>query len=280
MMTLLLILIGMATVGFWTYILGEFLATRVIGKGEPAGNILFFKTTRQIGLFRTALYILFPLIGIYMGRIRLVNQIILAIFGLIAAHFVGLWILKKLRERWIEKFDDQLEEASRLIANSLRAGLGFMQALEFTAQEMPYPLRDKFQETISNVRLGMPLKDAMVALEKSVPESEEIKNFTTAVVIQLQTGGSLADVMEQVARTISMRRRLKRRIESLTAEGRLSAIVIVALPFVLAFMMNLMDKEYMRPMFEHWAGLLIWGLIIGLSALAWWIISKIVDIEV
>ncbi len=280
MITLVLILVGMATVGFWTYLLLQLLLERVIGKGEPAGNILFFKTTRQIGLFRAALYILFPAIGIYWGRISIVNQVILGVFGFVAAHFVGLWILKKLRERWIEKFEDQLEEASRLIANSLRAGLGFMQALEFVAREMPSPLRDKFQETITNIRLGLPIKDAMVELEKSVPESEELKNFTTAVVIQLQTGGSLADVMEQVAQTISTRRRLRRRIQALTAEGRLSAMVIVALPFFMAFMMNLMDKEYMRPMFEHWSGLLVWGLIIGMSGLAWWIISKIVNIEV
>jgi len=278
--TLILILAGMVTVGFWTFLLVQFLMERVIGKGEPAGNILFFKTTRQIGLFRTALYLLLPLWGIYAGRISIVNQIILAIFGFIAAHFLGLWILKKLREMWIEKFDDQLEEASRLIANSLRAGLGFMQAMEFVSREMPSPLRDKFLGVINNVRLGMPIKDAMVELEKSVPESEELKNFTTAVVIQLQTGGSLAEVMDQVAKTIAARRRLRRRIQSLTAEGRLSAMVIVALPFFMAFMMNLMDKEYMRPMFEHWSGLLVWGVIIGLDALAWWIISKIVNIEV
>ncbi len=279
-MIFLVILLGALTVGIWTYLLMGAFAGQWQQEGQrTAGNILYFRTMNQIYAFRFVLYVLGVVLG-YRYGLTPVNKAILIVFGLIAAHFGGLWALKKLRENWKDRFDDQLEEASRLIANSLRAGLGFLQALEIVTREMPDPLREKFQEVVSNVRLGMPMREAMAQLEKSVPESEELKNFTTAVVIQLQTGGSLAEVIDQVAKTISQRRRLRRRINSLTAEGRLSAMVIVALPFFMAFAFNWMDPNYMRPMFEHWIGLLIWGLVIFLDGFAWWIIMKIVNIEV
>ncbi len=246
--------------------------------GTPAGNILYFKTKEQIFYFKMIVYILVAAF-VYFAFGPVLNKLIMFIF-LEGVAYVGLRaFINSLREKWLDIFEAQLEDAAHLLANSLKAGLGFMQGLELVADQIESPFRDKIRAMLRDVRLGGTLKDAFKKLEEEVPESESLKTFTSAVVIQLQTGGNLSEVLDHVAETITLRRKLKRRIQALTAEGRLSAYVITVLPFFLEFMLWLTQRDLFSPMINTWPGLLINGVCFVLIIIAFVWIKKIITIE-
>lgn len=246
--------------------------------GTPAGNILFFKTREQISYFKLLVYVTVA-IFVYFVFGPILNKIIMFVFLEGVAFFGIRTFLNNLREKWLDLFEGQLEDAAHLLANSLKAGLGFMQGLELVADQIESPFRDKIRAMLRDVRLGGTLKDAFKKLEDEVPESESLKTFTSAVVIQLQTGGNLSEVLDHVAETITLRRKLKRRIQALTAEGRLSAYVITALPFFIEFMLWLTQRDLFRPMIETPLGLVINGVCFVLIIIAFIWIKKIITIE-
>ncbi len=246
--------------------------------GTPAGNILFFKTKEQIFYFKLVVYSLVA-VFVYFAFGPVLNKIIMIVF-LEGLAYVGIRaFLVNLREKWLDIFEGQLEDAAHLLANSLKAGLGFMQGLELVADQIESPFRDKIRAMLRDVRLGGTLKDAFKKLEEEVPESESLKTFTSAVVIQLQTGGNLSEVLDHVAETITLRRKLKRRIQALTAEGRISAYVITVLPFFIEFMLWLTQRDLFRPMISTPLGLVINGVCFLLIAIAFIWIKKIITIE-
>lgn len=246
--------------------------------GTPAGNILLFKTQEQIFYFKLIIHSLIAVFA-WFAFGPILNKIIVIIFLEGIAFVVIRAYLNHLRGKWLDLFEGQLEDAAHLLANSLKAGLGFMQGLELVADQIEPPFRDKIRSMLRDVRLGGTLKDAFKKLEEEVPESESLKTFTSAVVIQLQTGGNLSEVLDHVAETITLRRKLKRRIQALTAEGRLSAYVITALPFFIEFMLWLTQRDLFRPMIETPLGLLINGVCFVLIAIAFVWINKIISIE-
>lgn len=246
--------------------------------GTPAGNILLFKTREQIFYFKLIIHSLIAVFA-WFAFGPILNKIIVIIFLEGIAFVVIRAYLNHLRGKWLDLFEGQLEDAAHLLANSLKAGLGFMQGLELVADQIEPPFRDKIRSMLRDVRLGGTLKDAFKKLEEEVPESESLKTFTSAVVIQLQTGGNLSEVLDHVAETITLRRKLKRRIQALTAEGRLSAYVITALPFFIEFMLWLTQRDLFRPMIETPLGLLINGVCFVLIAIAFVWINKIISIE-
>jgi len=246
--------------------------------GTPAGNILFFKTREQIFYFKLLVYATVA-VFIYFVFGPILNKIIMLVFLEGVAYFGIRAFLNNMREKWLDLFEGQLEDATHLLANSLKAGLGFMQGLELVADQIESPFKDKIRAMLRDVRLGGTLKDAFKKLEEEVPESESLKTFTSAVVIQLQTGGNLSEVLDHVAETITLRRKLKRRIQALTAEGRLSAYVITALPFFIEFMLWLTQRDLFRPMIATPLGLLINGVCFILIVIAFIWIKKIITIE-
>ena len=246
--------------------------------GTPAGNILFFKTREQIFYFKLLVHSLVA-VFVYFAFGPILNKIIMIVFLEGIAYVAIRALLNNLREKWLDLFEGQLEDAAHLLANSLKAGLGFMQGLELVADQIEPPFRDKIRAMLRDVRLGGTLKDAFKKLEEEVPESESLKTFTSAIVIQLQTGGNLSEVLDHVAETITLRRKLKRRIQALTAEGRLSAYVITVLPFFIEFMLWLTQRDLFRPMIETPLGLLINGVCFVLIVIAFIWIKKIITIE-
>ncbi len=184
-----------------------------------------------------------------------------------------------IRNKWIEKFNDQLEEALRLIVSGLKAGLGFSHCLKIVTQQMPNPISTEFKRVLDEVSLGVPLDEALSHLQDRIP-SRELKIFTSAVLLQRKTGGSLVDVLSGIADTIKARRRLKRRIDTLTAEGKLSAIVLTLLPLFLLILLRLMQPELFAPMLETIVGIIMLfvAFLLDLIAALW--IKKIITIEI
>lgn len=176
-------------------------------------------------------------------------------------------------------FERQLPDTLTLLSTSLRAGYSLLQAVEAVAAEAPQPTAREFGRAIAEARLGRPVVDTMEAIADRM-KSEDFKWAVMAIEIQREVGGNLAEVLQTVADTMRQRNRLKGEIRALTAEGRLSAIVLALLPIVLFAFLFTTNRDYLEPLFTQVPGLIAIGVGLALMAAGIYWLKKIVDIEV
>ncbi len=168
-------------------------------------------------------------------------------------------------------FENQFVEALELAARSLRAGHPLVGSFRLIAEEMPAPVRTIFQEICQLQGLGVSLKDALRS-QAAVSRSADMKLFATSVVIQLQSGGNLADMMHRLAAVVRDRIKLRRRIGVLTAQTQLSKRILMVLPFVLLGGLTILNADYMAPLFTTQVGryllvVALMGILIGMWAM-------------
>jgi tight adherence protein B len=201
---------------------------------------------------------------------------VVTIVALIASPFL---ILRRQSSSRIKKFAVQLPDALNLLSGSMRAGFSFMQGLEAVADEASEPIRGELQRAFTESRLGRPIEEALDDAARRM-ESRDLAWAVMAIRIQREVGGNLAELLDTVAETMTHRERLRREIKSLTAEGRMSAIVLSIFPPAFALMLYLLQPGYMNLLFEETIGIVcvIGGAI--LSVVGWFWLSRIVKIEV
>ena len=174
------------------------------------------------------------------------------IFGLIALFcpfgYLQFIIWKRLR-KFLEQFPDGLD----MIAQSLQAGLGLTQSMVFVAKEMPDPMGTEFSVFIEEVNLGLPLNDALKKFEERI-NLPEVRLFNTALMVQREVGGSLAELLNKLSTIIRDRFRIERLIKSLTAQNRISAWTVCSVPPFLAFFMFTRESEMMNKMMQNPTG--------------------------
>jgi tight adherence protein B len=213
------------------------------------------------------------------------NPIVLIIGLLIGFMAPRFWLNNRKSSR-LRQFNKQLPDTVTLIANALRAGSSFLQAIELVVRESRPPISIEFSRVIREVNLGLPFDLALENMVKRV-KSEDFELMATAIAIQHQVGGNLAEILDSIAFTIRERIRIKGEIRTLTAQQRLSGYVVGALPFFLAFFIFLAAPTFFDPMFIKPPEVLgiplgIILLLIALMAMGagFFFIRKIVDIEV
>ena len=222
-----------------------------------------------------------------MFGLAAVGGIMMAIFnglvvGVIAFGIflvVVVFLIRWLGGREKKKFERQLPDTLTLMSTSLRAGYSLLQATEAVSSEAPNPTAREFGRAIAEARLGRSVTDAL----DGVVERTQSKDFEWAVMaieIQREVGGNLAEVLQTVADTMRARNRLKGEIKALTAEGRISAIVLGALPFVLFLFLWSTNRDYLQPLVESVFGQIAIGIGILLMAGGVFWLKKIVDIEI
>jgi len=190
-----------------------------------------------------------------------------------------LWhILTKKRKR-MEKFHGQLPEALDLVARALRAGQALSGALKMVADEMDDPIGDEFDKTLNEINFGVGVSEALKNLATRV-DCLDLKFFIIAVVIQRETGGNLAEILENSARIIRERFKLHGRIRILAAEGKLSAIILIGLPFVTAFVLLLANPEYIKMLAIDPFGRVLAGVALSLMILGILSMKKMIAIKV
>jgi len=171
------------------------------------------------------------------------------IFALIALFvpkgYLQFVIWKRLR-KFLEQFPDGLD----MISQSLQAGLGLTQAMVFVAKEMPDPMGTEFSVFIEEVNLGLPLGDALIKFEERM-NLPEVRLFNTALMVQREVGGSLAELLTKLANIIRDRFRIERLIKSLTAQNRVSAWTVCSVPPFLAVFMFMRESEMMNQMMQN-----------------------------
>ena len=210
---------------------------------------------------------------------------VLLLFFLIGVY-VPRWYLKRRAAKRLKEFNTQLPDTITLLSNSLRAGSSFLQGIDLVKREAGGPMADEFDRVVREMNLGQNLENALNNLVRRV-DSEDLELVVTAINIQSQVGGNLANVLDAIAFTIRERIRIKGEINTLTAMGRYSGYVLLALPAALGAILFVISPSYMGAMFEkppEFLGLpmglflfAIGGVSMGLGYL---MIRRIVNIKV
>ncbi|MDR0931501.1 MAG: type II secretion system F family protein [Victivallales bacterium] len=188
-------------------------------------------------------------------------------------------VLRYLRSRRLQKFNIQLEEALGIIASSLKAGFSINQSLDEVADQNIHPVSVEFRLLTQEIRLGVPLEQALENMNRRLG-SEDFELVATAILTARQTGGELTGTLERVAALIRERVKISNKVRALTAMGRLQAIVISLLPFVLMFMMSWASPALMSEFYASPLGVIAVILVVILDVLGFLWIRKITAIDV
>lgn len=208
---------------------------------------------------------------------------IVSIVGLpLAFAFAVLGGVANLRIRShlrLKNMQDQLEQVFRMVSGALRVGVGLRQALIMVADELPDPARREFRRVIGRCNIGMTMIDAIDEMAKTIPGSE-IQMFARVIRVQQQTGGDLAMILETLAATIRDRRRIKRKIGSLTAQGRFGAAIIGALPVLVGGFVVATQTSMRDALFHTTPGLGMIAAVGLLEAAGIFTLMRIVQLDV
>ncbi len=208
-----------------------------------------------------------------------VQNLWLAIGAFVLAWILPIRYIKHLKNKREKAFDEQLGDALNLFANSLKAGYSYMQAVASVAKEMPDPLGKEFAILTKEMSLGIDADEALEHMRHRM-DSEDLGLMITAIMIQRKTGGNLAEILENISETIRARLTIQGEIRTLTAQGKLSGIIVVLLPFAVAIMIFFMSPDYMILLFTHPIGraLVITALVSEMIGI--YLIKRIIEIKV
>lgn len=197
------------------------------------------------------------------------------LFGILAISIPILVIAIKRQRRFL-KFEEIFPDAIDLLGRSVRAGHAFTTGLELIAKEMPAPVSDEFQRAYEQQNLGLPLRDALENLMRRMPLTD-VRIFVTALMIQRESGGNLAEILDNLSHVMRERFKLMRQIRVYTAQGRLSLYLLVSIPPLMGIMIYFMDREYIMRLFTDPLGIrfLVAGIV--LQVLGYFVIRKIIQ---
>lgn len=203
-----------------------------------------------------------------------ISGAVLFLIGLIGPY----WYVKRLQAARSARFGQQLPQALFLAASVLRAGGTLLQAVDAIALEMPDPIGTEFKRIQQQMRLQVPAHEAMAEAQTRVG----VREFAAVVVaarITAEVGGNLAHIFDQIARAILDAQNARRAVQAFTTEGRMSANLIAALPFIVMGLLSVLSPGYFEPFFETWPGRLILLGCLGTILLGWTTIRRMVDIR-
>lgn len=227
-----------------------------------------------------------------MKRIIVTGEVVAFVAGtLMAGHvFFGFWglgfalfavryIAKLLHMREIEKFDSQMLDITYAFKNSLKAGMTLQQGMQLIGNEFTAPASDEFKIVLREIHLGASIEEALSHLQERMP-NVELNIMVNAIEILRQTGGNMVETFETLAETLKNRKRVEGKIKSLTAQGRIQAIILCVMPFAMLFILYFLNREYVTPLLSTALGWVILTVVVMLVSLGWLLIMKIIAIEV
>jgi tight adherence protein B len=238
---------------------------------------------RQAGLNRRVgeVFLYIPLLGslgMLTGLFLTSTPLFGVILGCVGASLPILFVMR-LRSKRMKMFSEQLPDSLDLVRSALQAGHSFITALKVVADEFPAPISEEFDTVAEEMRLGLPMRDALLGLQNRVDDAN-IPVLVVGVLVSNETGGNLAEVLDNVAHTVRERFKLLRDVEVMTAQGRLSGLLLTSLPFFVAGAMQLIAPGYMDPMFEKKTGHYMIGYCLTSIIMGHLWIQKIVKIKV
>jgi tight adherence protein B len=216
--------------------------------------------------------------GAIVAAILLPSPVFMVAIAAVTGLIPYVWMVRALKKRR-GILGEQLADTLSILASSLRAGYSFLQALDTVSKEVGEPAAGEFQRVVAEIRLGRPIDDALTAMGERIG-SEDLKWAVIAINVQRQVGGNLAEVLDVVANTVRERAYIRRQVQVLSADGRLSVGILTALPFFMVLYISVVNPEYIKPLFTTTPGLVI--LITGATLLAIGVVvmRKIIKIDV
>ena len=215
-------------------------------------------------------------LGLLLGVLR---DPLSGVVGAILGYFVPrFWVGRRIGGR-LSAFNKQLADTITLLSNSLRAGSSFLQSIELVSRETPDPMGEEMGRVVREVNLGLGMEEALSNLVRRI-RSDDLDLMVTAIGVQQQVGGNLAEILDTIAFTIRERVRIKGEIRTLTAQGRYSGYLVAFLPIAIMVTLNFINPEFMQPLFTELIGqiLLVAGAI--MMSIGFFAIQKITDIKV
>ena len=200
------------------------------------------------------------------------------IAGLIGLAFPMMYV-KRLKARRIRRFEEQFPEAIDLLGRSIRAGHAFPTGLKVVGEESPEPMAAEFRQIFDEQKFGLPLEDSLLGLADRI-DLVDVRIFVTAILIQREVGGNLAEILDKIAYTIRERFTLQRQIRVYTAQGRLTGYILAAMPILLGLAITALNPTYMAILFEDPMGKVLIAAAAVLQFLGFLLIRRIIDIEI
>ncbi len=227
-------------------------------------------------------YLVIAMVGALLTGVvvmMLTMQFSVAVLGAFAA-VLGEWfyVLYRIDSRR-KAFVNQLGDCLATVANAMRAGFSFLQAMELISKEMEPPISEEFARAMREINLGNRMEKVLEEMDVRVG-SPDYSLVVTAVLIQRQVGGNLAQILDTISNTINERIRMRHEVIALTAQGRASGWILALLPVGLAAVLSVINPEYLRPLIEEPIGQIAIGAALVLEMIGFIIIQRIVDIEI
>ena len=217
-------------------------------------------------------------LGLMIGHAMHLGWALTLVIGLFVGSIPYTYVRVK-KNRRMKQFEKGFPEAVDLMARAIRAGHAFSTGIQMVADEMPDPVGKEFRRVFEEQNLGLPLRNALMGLLDRV-ELVDLKLFVVAVLVQHQSGGNLAEILDKIAQTIRARFRILRQLRVYTAQAKLTGLILTVLPPVLGVIIYSLNYEYMKVLFTETWGLriLMCALVLQITGFLW--IRKIVNIEV
>lgn len=227
-------------------------------------------TLSVIGIL--AFFLLFTISGFKMLFVSFLLMVLI-----VAVPQIMLYMKKN---KFIEKFNEELVDTLEILSNAMKAGNSFGQALEVASKEIGEPIAEDLKEIVRRNKMGVSFSELMTQFMDKYPEMHELKLSVTAINISLEVGGNLTVILSKISQTMKDRKKIKKKIGAMTAQGMLSAFVAGAAPWVMIGVMYMVQPGMMSIMFETMIGNIILIIVLLLDAVGIFFIRKISSVEV
>ena len=235
------------------------------GTGTTSGEIVV--TSAALGL-----------VGFFVPMM-LARPLVYSVLGALVLAVIPWWRLSRQRDKRIRLFEKQIPEALDLMGRAMRAGHAFPTAVQMVADEMADPIGGEFRTLFDETNYGVPQQEALLRLADRVPVAD-LGYFVVAVIIQRESGGNLAELLDNIASVVRARLKLLGQVRTLSAEGRLSAQILIALPFATGALINIITPAFMAVLWTDPVGIRLVGGALFIMALGVLWMRKIIRIRV
>jgi tight adherence protein B len=212
---------------------------------ELARADLKLKTGEYIALIIIS-SVLTGIFGYFFGG----NSLLFAFIGLVLGPLIPRFFVKRMQGVRLRKFNEQLPDMLNLMVNGLRTGFSALQAMEAVSRELPAPISDEFRRVVQEMQLGVPMEGALDNLQRRIA-SDDLDLAVTAINIQREVGGNLAEILDTISYTIRERVRIKGEVRAITAQVIYSGRFLSLMPIILAFILWGLNRDYMMQFFEE-----------------------------
>jgi tight adherence protein B len=230
-------------------------------------------TVEELAVIKIILAVILAVIGFAFSK-----EFILGILIFILAWNTPAFIIAGRKKKRIKEFDSQLNEGIMIISNGLKAGYSFLQAVASTSEETKDPFSKEFKKLFKEMSLGISEEDALRNLQSRM-SSEDLKLITNAILIQKDIGGNLSEILDNIADTIRERQKIKEELKTLTAQGKMSGIIVMLIPIGLGLAIYLINKDYMMLLFSNTIGILMISAAVISQIFGLLLIKKIIHID-